>query len=236
MSESQTAEPLFRLTNQTLHYQGHAVLSNISLSIHSGERVALIGGSGVGKSTLLAALREQLPNQVAWCPQQPGLVPMLSTFHNIYMGTLGSQTLLYNLANLIKPLTAARQAVEPIAQALGLQQQLYRSVDKLSGGQQQRTSIGRALIQQQPIFLGDEPVAHIDEYQGETLLQLICQRHPTVVLALHDIDQALATCTRIIGLKQGAIVLDAASDQLQAADLAELYKANSDTQTPQNAG
>jgi phosphonate transport system ATP-binding protein len=55
-------------------------------------------------------------------------------------------------------------------------------------------------------------------------------------LALHDIDQALATCTRIIGLKQGAIVLDAASDQLQAADLAELYKANSDTQAPQNAG
>ena len=226
LSDRISHRPLFQFSDQTLHYQGRTVLDRLSLSIVAGERVALVGGSGVGKSTLLKALREQLPDQVAWCPQQPGLVPMLSTFHNIYMGALDNHSLLYNLANLIKPLPAARSAVEPIAKLLGLEQQLFSSTDKLSGGQQQRTSIGRALIQKRAIFLGDEPVANVDEYQGDALLQLICLRHQTVVLALHDIAQALSTCTRIIGLKDGAIVLDAPSNQLQASDLADLYGAS----------
>ena len=58
------------------------------------------------------------------------------------------------------------------------------------------------------------------------LLQLICHSHQTVVLALHDIAQALSICTRIIGLQDGAIVLDAPSEQLQASDLAGLYGAS----------
>ena len=218
--------PLFQFSDQRLQYQGRTVLDKLSLSIASDERVALIGESGAGKSTLLKALREQHPDQVAWCPQQPGLVPILSTFHNIYMGALDSHSLAYNLLNLIKPLPGARTAVEPIAKQLGLEQQLFSSVDTLSGGQQQRASIGRALIQQRPIFLGDEPVANVDEYQADALLQLICQQHQTVILALHDIDQALSICTRIIGLRDGTIVLDAPSDQLQAIDLAGLYGAS----------
>jgi phosphonate transport system ATP-binding protein len=228
-STNQSSNPptaLFQFSDQRLQYQERTVLDHVSLCITAGERVALIGGSGAGKSTLLKALREQRPDQVAWCPQQPGLVPILSTFHNIYMGVLDSRSLAYNLINLIKPLSSARSIVEPIAKQLGLEQQLLSSTDKLSGGQQQRTSIGRALIQQRPIFLGDEPVANVDEYQGEALLQLICQRHETVVLALHDVAQALSFCTRIVGLQDGAIVIDAPSDQLQASDLAGLYGAS----------
>ena len=225
-NSSKQSAPLFQLRDQRLQYQGRTVLDNLCLSIASGERVALIGESGSGKSTLLKALREQRPNQVAWCPQQPGLVPILSTFHNIYMGALSSHSLAYNLVNLIKPLPGALNIVQPIAKQLGLEQHLFSSTDKLSGGQQQRTSIGRALIQQRAIFLGDEPVANVDEYQGEALLKLICQRHQTVVLALHDITQALSVCTRIIGLQDGAIVLDAPSEQLQASALAGLYGAS----------
>ena len=223
--EAVTSQPLFDLNNRRLEYQGKTVLDNLSLTIERGERVALVGGSGAGKSTLLKALREQLPNQVAWCPQQPGLVPMLSAFHNIYMGALNRHSFLYNLGNLIKPMPAARDEVSEIARSIDLEMQLFSSVDKLSGGQQQRTSIGRALIQRRAIFIGDEPVANVDEYQAERLLKLICQQHQTVVLAMHDIDQALQFCTRIIGLKDGAIALDAPSDQLSASDLAGLYDA-----------
>lgn len=223
--QADSRQPLFELKNSRLQYQGKVVLDNLSLSIEQGERVALLGGSGAGKSTLLKALREHLPHLVAWCPQQPGLVPMLSAFHNIYMGALHRHSFFYNLANLVKPLPAARETVASIARSIGLEEQLYHSVDKLSGGQQQRTSIGRALIQQRDIFIGDEPVASVDDFQAETLLQLICQRHQTVVLAMHDRDQALQFCTRIIGLRDGAIVLDAASDQLSSGDLASLYDA-----------
>lgn len=223
--DAPTSQPQFELKNRRLEYQKKTVLDNLSLSIYSGERIALVGGSGAGKSTLLKALREQLPNQVAWCPQQPGLVPMLSAFHNIYMGALERHSFLYNLGNLIKPMPAARSEVGDIAQSIGLENHLFSSVDKLSGGQQQRTSIGRALIQQRPVFIGDEPVANVDDYQAQRLLTLICQQHKTVVLALHDVEQALQFCDRIIGLKDGKIALDAPSDQLQASDLASLYDA-----------
>ena len=217
------SKPLFTFNNRRLEYQGNRVLDNLSLCIHSGERVALVGGSGAGKSTLLKVLREQLPSEVAWCPQQPGLVPMLSAFHNIYMGALDQHSFLYNLGNLIKPMPAARAQIGDIAQSIGLEHQLYSSVDKLSGGQRQRTSIGRALIQQRTIFIGDEPVANVDDYQAQRLLKLICQQHKTVVLALHDVEQALRFCNRVIGLKDGAVVLDAPSNQLCASDLAGLY-------------
>ncbi|WP_217645547.1 ATP-binding cassette domain-containing protein [Oceanisphaera psychrotolerans] len=77
---------LFRFQQESLGYAGSPVLRELTLELRRGERVALLGESGTGKSTLLRRLRELRPAEVAWCPQQPGLVPMLSAFHNIYMG------------------------------------------------------------------------------------------------------------------------------------------------------
>ncbi len=199
------------------------VLKNITLSIAHGERVALVGKSGVGKTMLLAALREQQSNSVAWCPQQHGLVPMLSVFHNIYMGGLPRHNTLYNLLNLAKPLSRPLQEVANLARQLQLSEYLHARVEQLSGGQAQRVAIGRALYQQKNVFLGDEPVSAVDDYQAQQLLTLILEKHATLVLALHDVEQALRFCDRIIGLKDGAIVLDAPSSTLKANDLVELY-------------
>ena len=216
-------DPVFSLLKAQLVYEGRGVLDNISLSIAPGERVALVGKSGVGKSTLLAALREQQSNSVAWCPQQHGLVPMLSVYHNIYMGGLQRHNTFYNLLNLIKPLARPLHEVADLAKQLHLRESLYTPVEKLSGGQSQRVAIGRALYQQQAVFLGDEPVSAVDDYQAQELLTLILKKHETLVLALHDVEQALHFCDRIIGLKDGAIVLDAPSSTLKASDFVELY-------------
>lgn len=199
------------------------MLDDVSLSIAPGECVALVGKSGVGKTTLLAALREQQSNSVAWCPQQHGLVPMLSVYHNIYMGGLQRHNTLYNLFNLIKPLSQPLQEVANLAKQLQLDEYLLARVEQLSGGQAQRVAIGRALYQQQNVFLGDEPVSAVDDYQAQQLLALLLEKHETLVLALHDVQQALGFCDRIIGLKDGAIVLDAPSSSLKANDLVELY-------------
>mgnify|MGYP003386376255 FL=1 len=215
--------PVFSLLNTQLVYEGRVVLDNICLSIAPGERVALVGKSGVGKSTLLAALREQQSNSVAWCPQQHGLVPMLSVYHNIYMGGLQRHNTLYNLLNLIKPLSRPLRDVAALAKQLQLSESLHARVEQLSGGQAQRVAIGRALYQQQAVFLGDEPVSAVDDFQAHQLLTLILEKHETLVLALHDVEQALRFCDRIIGLKEGAIVLDAPSSTLKASDLVELY-------------
>ncbi|MZR64090.1 ATP-binding cassette domain-containing protein [Alcanivorax sp. DP30] len=215
---------MFRLQQARLGHPGQAVFDNLSLEIAAGEQVALLGPSGAGKSTLLAALRQQQADNVAWCPQNADLVPMLSVFHNIYMGALDRHNSLSNLRNLILPSRQHKQAIAELTEQLGLQDKLFTSVDRLSGGQAQRVALGRAIYSQRTILLADEPVSSVDEHHGLALLQQILARHDTAVVALHDRSLALQCCTRIIGLRDGEIVLDAASDSLTLSDLDTLYQ------------
>jgi phosphonate transport system ATP-binding protein len=213
------------------HYQLDNRLNDITLNINSGEKVALLGPSGGGKTSLLNALHQQCADQIAWCPQEHGLVEALSGYHNIYMGQLDQHNVLYNLANLIKPLAKPKQAISELSILLGLdpQQHLWQSVSQLSGGQRQRIGIGRALFRQQENFLGDEPVSSLDPVQAQKILELILNRHKTVILALHNRQQALSNFDRIIGIKAGRIVFDSPAKELiknkyQAGLLDSLYE------------
>jgi phosphonate transport system ATP-binding protein len=213
------------------HYQLDNRLNDITLNINSGEKVALLGPSGGGKTSLLNALHQQCADQIAWCPQEHGLVEALSGYHNIYMGQLDQHNALYNLANLIKPLAKPKQAISELSVLLGLdpQQHLWQSVSQLSGGQRQRIGIGRALFRQQENFLGDEPVSSLDPVQAQKILELILNRHKTVILALHNRQQALSNFDRIIGIKAGRIVFDSPAKELiknkyQADLLDSLYE------------
>jgi len=214
---------LFELQQANLGYGSCNVLRSVNLSIATGEKVALLGQSGAGKSTLLKHLRSRLPQQVAWCPQNSGLVPMLTVFHNIFMGRLDQHSVFYNLANLIHPLQQPKQEIQALAALVGVEEKLFTSVDKLSGGQQSRTGLARALYQQRDVCIGDEPVSAVDEVQADALLNLICRRHDTVVVALHDVELALRHCTRIVGLRDGAIELDQPAAACSAATLLALY-------------
>ncbi len=214
---------LISLKQCHLEYDGLTVLSDINLTICCGERVALIGKSGSGKSTLLKHLREQLSGQVAWCPQILGLVPMLSVYHNIYMGGLERFNTLANLSNLIIPNAKAKIEITALAELLGLSQNLWASVDQLSGGQQQRTAIGRSLFQKKSILLADEPVSALDGFQSQQILSSLIEKHETVVFALHDVELAQQFCDRIIGIDSGCISFDCPSDQLDAKLLSTLY-------------
>jgi phosphonate transport system ATP-binding protein len=215
---------MFQLDQLSIRRQGADILHEINLCIEQGEKVALLGPSGAGKSTLLEALRRQQSLQSAWCPQQGALVPMLSVFHNIYMGALDRHSALYNLANLIRPMKAQWQQVGQLADELGIADKLRTSVDRLSGGQAQRTALGRALFSCRDILLADEPVSSLDENQGEALLRLALSRHHTTVTALHDRELALHCCDRIIGLKDGRIIIDSPCQDLRLQDLNELYR------------
>jgi phosphonate transport system ATP-binding protein len=223
LSSPPEAKALFALKGLTLDYQRKPVLQNISLTITHGERIAIVGKSGSGKTTLLKYLREQQAQQCAWCPKLPGLVPTLSVYHNIFMGALGRHNSLFNLLNLFKPLKAPLKEITELAQQLKLDTHLHESVESLSGGQQQRVNIGRSLHQQRTLFIGDEPVSGLDSFQSEDLLQLISDRHHTLILALHDTEQALKFCDRIIGIKDQQLLFDSPSRELNPAQLTELY-------------
>lgn len=215
---------MFQFEQARLGHPGQAVFENLTLHIARGEQVALLGPSGSGKSTLLAALREQQADSVAWCPQNADLVPMLSVFHNIYMGALDRQHSLTNLRNLIWPTRAQKHAIGELADSLGLTDKLFTSVDRLSGGQAQRVALGRAIYSQRQVLLADEPVSSVDEHHGLTLLQQLLGRHDTAVVALHDRSLALQCCSRVIGLRDGIIALDAPCQSLTLADLDALYQ------------
>ncbi|PHR67742.1 ATP-binding cassette domain-containing protein [Alcanivorax sp.] len=215
---------MFDFQQARLGHGDQVVFDSLTLTIEQGEKVALLGPSGAGKSTLLDALRSQQESICAWCPQAGALVPMLSVFHNIYMGALSRNRTLTNLRNLIAPSRHEREQVGALATDLSLHDKLFTSVDQLSGGQAQRTALGRALYTQRPVLLADEPVSSLDEHQGLALLTLSLARHHSAVIALHDRALALACSDRIIGLQQGQIVLDAATRSLSLSDLDALYQ------------
>ena len=81
----------------------------------------------------------------------------------------------------------------------------------LSGGQQQRASVARALYNDRPIIIGDEPVSALDRVQAAEILGACARRYETSILAMHDIPLALAHADRVIVLEEGRIVLDAPS-------------------------
>lgn len=214
---------MFRLDDQTLRYGDTTVLANVSLTIARGERVSLLGRSGAGKSTLLKVLHAQAAAQVALIPQDPALVQTLSVFHNVYMGRLHAHPTWYNLRNLIHPAATQIEAMQPLLERLGLETLRRVPVGTLSGGQRQRTAIARALHQQRPALLGDEPVSAVDPHQARDILEFVRSRHDTLVLAMHDVSLALEFSDRIIGLDAGRITLDAPSRDLDADYLARLY-------------
>ena len=235
MKEAQR-RPLVHFEAENLGYalqSKHAsiILPRLTLTLHEGERIALLGQSGTGKSTLLTELRRRLERQAAWCPQHHGLVPQLAVYHNVFMGRLPEYSALVNLWNLVRPLRRPWQEVAALCEELGLGGLLRRPVGELSGGQRQRVAIARALYQARPLFLGDEPVASVDPHQALRLLELIDARHTTSVVALHQRELALTHFDRVWGLRDGRLVINARSAELSLADLDALYPDAHEPQT-----
>ena len=216
--------PLFRLYRESVAYQDNVALKNISLQIDWGEKVAFIGPSGAGKTTLLRTLYERAANDAAFVHQHYALVPQLSVFHNVYIGRLDQHSTTHNLLNLLRPQKVALSHITPIFRAIGMEEKMFARVSTLSGGQQQRVAVGRAIYRRSSIILGDEPVSAIDPHQADGLLELVKSSADTVILAMHDVQLALAAFPHVIGLREGRVFLDLPSEEVGEDTLADLYR------------
>lgn len=221
--ERRDQSPLLSLVDEDIRYPGCVALENISFSVQRGEKVALIGPSGAGKTSLLKRLYQLKPSLCSFIHQHHALVPQLSVFHNIYMGRLDRFSTLHNLRNLVLPSPKRCGEIEPIVAQLGLNDKLWTRVGELSGGQQQRVGIGRALYRGGEILMADEPVSSLDRVQGEEIMELLTGVGKTVVSSLHYVELSRQYFDRVIGLGNRRIMFDLPADAVTDRNLAELY-------------
>lgn len=214
---------IFILEDESLTYENRRVLDSITLSIKKGEKIALLGKSGSGKSTLLKRLHEINPAQVSYIPQELGLVNTLSSYHNIYISKLDKRSTVYNLINLIKPFKKEVTSIKEILENLHLEDKIFEKSQNLSGGQKQRVAIARSIYSNRDILLADEPISALDEFITQKVLSTIHNSFETIVCALHNVDIALEHFDRVIGIKEGKIVLDKVCSEISKEDTKKLY-------------
>lgn len=214
---------MLKFENLTLKYEDKLAIRQLSLSIKAGEKLAIIGTSGAGKSTLLSHLYQCLKSEAAYSSQKQGLVEGLSTYHNVFMGALARHHWSYNLFNLVSPFKQPLAEVTHLCQQLELDFPVSKKLSELSGGQRQRVALARALYQSKDIFIGDEPFSALDPLMSRRLLDMVFERHNTVIMVLHDKSLALEHFDRIIGLKQGQLHLDSRQDELTSEMVDDFY-------------
>lgn len=213
----------FELSDLTASFAGKRVLGPLALDVTPGQHVALVGKSGAGKSTLVRLIHERVNRDSSLIPQNLGLVNALPVFHNVFMGQLDKHSTWYNTLTLIRPFAADKSAVHSLLQELGMSEKLWTPTASLSGGQRQRVAIARAMYRNANLLLADEPVSALDGPMAQIVMKLLTQRFTTSVIALHDVDLALAYCTRIVGIQDGQIALNDTSDRLSVSDITSLY-------------
>ncbi|MCJ2088806.1 ATP-binding cassette domain-containing protein [Methylobacterium sp. E-005] len=143
------------LGNAAAASDGRPVLPGITLTVRAGERIALMGRSGAGESTLIGLFHGQAPDRMALVPQAARVRPP-PVFHNVHMGRRDRRSPLYNLRRRIRPARADIAAVEAVLDRVGLANRLRAKAGELSGGQRQRVSVARALYNGRPVLVGDE--------------------------------------------------------------------------------
>ena len=236
-------------------------LDGVSLRLQAGERVALLGPSGAGKSTLLAVANGLLTPQrgeVFWQGQPRArsararrrqqarigtlwqdlrLIDELTVQQTLNCGRLAQWGWPRALLNLLLPLDtkACREALRQLDLDPEL---LEQPVSLLSGGQRQRVAIARLLRQDPTLLLADEPLASLDPRLAQELLALLLrhsQAPRALLLSLHRPD-LLQGFDRVVGLRQGRLVLDQPVALLQPEQLQQLYAGSGGPAMPQTVG
>ena len=245
MTTSQSTSPLYEVQNVSKSYGSVVALNGVSLKIHAGEVIGLVGDNGAGKSTLVKVLsgahqpsegkvllegierswsspREALEAGVETLYQDSGLAPHLSVSSNVFLGReLYVKGILGKLGFLAKKQMdlVAHENLERVGIAVP---QSNRSVSQLSGGQRQAVAIGRAVSWASKVIILDEPTNHLGARQAGEVLAVIKaakERGLGVIFISHTLPHVLQVTDRIVVLRLGKIVADAPTSTFDAESL-----------------
>ncbi len=238
---------MLSIQHLSVAYGTRSVLHDVSLDVQAGEVLALIGPNGSGKSTLIRAISGVVPSQngnvevdgkalsqlstmeraryLAVVPQARNMPPAFSVYESVllgrtpYLGWLGRagehdhERVRYALE---------RTQLEPMAD---------RMVGELSGGEQQRVLLARALAQNTPVMLLDEPTTHLDLQHRESLVHLVRElaksKDLAVLMVLHDLNLASLYADRVSLLVDGKIEATGTPDDVLTEEtLSRVYHVN----------
>jgi len=214
-----------RADNLTAGYDGADVIAGLDLEIPAGQVTAIVGANGCGKSTLLRALARllrpraggvlldgrsiselrsrEVARRLGLLPQSPVAPEGLSVEDLVARGRHPHQGLFRQWS------TADEAAVEEALATTGTAGLRDRPLDALSGGQRQRAWIAMALAQQTELLLLDEPTTFLDLAHQLDVLdlldRLVAERGRTVVMVLHDLNQACRYADRLVAMREGRV-------------------------------
>ncbi len=228
---------MIRLENISLSYDSRTILQDVSLHIRAGELCALIGRNGAGKSTLLRALTsnsntivngtplcnlspEKLAQSIAIVTTERIRIENLLVEDLVAMGRAPYTNWVGHLQDL------DREIVGKAIEAVGMADFAERDISSLSDGELQRVMIARAIAQQTPIILLDEPTAFLDiptRFEVCRLLADLAHKEGKCILfSTHDVDSALPVCDSFVIIENGR--LQKATTSVATAEIDRIFR------------
>ena len=206
--------PLLTLQAASVRFGAVDALREVSLDLHHGERLALVGANGSGKTTLLRLLHGLLPcSSGSRVLRADGPAPMVAMlFQRPFVLSLSvRQNLLVALWLRGVPRTERVARAAGALRRVGLEGLAGRPARDLSGGQQQRLARARAWAVRPDLLLLDEPTASLDpsaKREVESLIESIADEGVTLVVSTHNLGQAKRLARRVVYLEAGRLLVD----------------------------
>jgi ABC-2 type transport system ATP-binding protein len=226
---------LLQMTNITKKYAKKLALDNISFQIDSGEVVGLLGRNGAGKSTIMNILTGYLP----WNEGTVSIagIDMAKEPHKAkkHIGYLPEQPPLYDTMTIDEYLAFAgkikcvqgselKKQIDEVCESIGLTPERNRLIRNLSKGYRQRVGMAQAMIGNPDILILDEPTVGLDPKQIVEIRSVIKEfgRNRTVMISSHILSEIAEICDRVIVIRDGRLVADRKTTQLDSADSARI--------------
>ncbi len=236
---------MLSLTNISVSYGKRHALESVTLDVESGQVMALVGPNGAGKSTLIRAVSGVVPMQsgearinglalnklttmerarhLAVVPQARSLPPAFTVYESVLLGRTP------HLGWLGRAREGDRALVQHALEQTQLLPLAERYVGELSGGEQQRVLLARALAQDTPVMLLDEPTTHMDLQHRESLIRLIrelaLKKKLAILMVLHDLNLAGLYAQRVALLVEGRLeAMGSPAEVLTEKRLSDVYR------------